>query len=96
MKDLEETTYIFRIKIYKDRSKRLFGLSQSTYRDKMLKRFSMESSKRGNIPMTHGITLSKSMCPKTHDERTHMGMISYALAIGSIMYAMLCTRPDVS
>ena len=46
--------------------------------------------------MSHGITLLKSMCPKTYDERTHMTMIPYALAIGSIMYAMLCTRPDVS
>ena len=25
-----------------------------------------------------------------------MNKIAYALAIGSIMYAMLCTRPDVS
>ena len=46
--------------------------------------------------MTHGVTLSKSMCPKTQDERTHMSMIPYASAIGLIMYPMLCTRPDVS
>ena len=44
----------------------------------------------------HGITLSKSMCPKTQDERTSISMIPYASAIGSIMYAMICTRPDVS
>ncbi|XP_047320412.1 secreted RxLR effector protein 161-like [Impatiens glandulifera] len=35
------------------------------------------------------------MCPTTHEERIHMNEISYASAIGSIMYAMLCTRPDV-
>ena len=46
--------------------------------------------------MVSRITLSKSMCSKTQDERTHMSMIPYASAIGSIMYAMLCTRPDVS
>ena len=46
--------------------------------------------------MVSGITLLKSMCPQTQDERTHMNMIPYASAIGSIMYAMLCTRPDVS
>ena len=46
--------------------------------------------------MTHGIILPKSMCPKIQDERTHMSMIPYASAIGSIMYAMLCTRLDVS
>ena len=96
MKDLREATYILGIKIYRDRSIRFLGLSQSTYIDKMLKRFSMEQSKREYIPMTHGVTLSKSMCPKTRDERIRMSMIPYASAIGSIMYAMLCTRPDVS
>jgi hypothetical protein len=46
MKNIRETTYILKIKIYKDISKRLFGLSQSTYIDKMLKWFSMEKSKK--------------------------------------------------
>ncbi|KAJ8753578.1 hypothetical protein K2173_022819 [Erythroxylum novogranatense] len=96
MKDLGEATYILGIRIYRDRSKRLLGLSQSTYIDKMLKRFSMEQSKRGYLPITHGITLSKSMYPKTQDERMRMDMIPHAFAVGSIMYAMLCTRPDVS
>ena len=42
MKDLGEATYILGMNIYRDRSKRLLGLSLSTYIDKMLKRFSME------------------------------------------------------
>ena len=96
MKDLGEATYILGIKIYRDRSKRFLGLSQSTYIDKMLKRFSMDQSKRGYISITHGITLSKSMCPKTQDEKTRMSMTPYASTIRSILYAMLCTRPDVS
>ena len=44
----------------------------------------------------HGKHLSKSMCPKTQEERDNMSRIPYASAIGSIMYSMLCTRPDVS
>ena len=96
MKDLGEAAYILGIKIYRDRSKRLIGLSQSAYIDKVLKRFSMQDSKRGYLPMSHGITLSKSQFPNTKDERERMSKIPYASAIGSIMYAMLCTRPDVS
>ena len=96
MKDLGEAAYILGIKIYRDRSKRLIGLSQSAYIDKVLKRFSMQDSKRGYLPMSHGITLSKSQCPNTRDEREWMSKIPYASVIGSIMYAMLCTRPDVS
>ncbi|KAK9020325.1 hypothetical protein V6N11_054814 [Hibiscus sabdariffa] len=46
--------------------------------------------------MRHGISLSKEMCPSTPQEREQMTQIPYASAIGSIMYAMICTRPDLS
>ena len=46
--------------------------------------------------MSHGIKLIKSQCPTTKDERERMDKIPYASAVGSIMYAMLCTRPNVS
>ncbi|KAK8640965.1 hypothetical protein V6N13_008716 [Hibiscus sabdariffa] len=96
MKDLGEAAYILGVKIYRDRSRRLLGLSQSTYIDKVLKRFNMEASKKGFLPMTHGISLSKEMCPSTSQDRERMSQIPYASAIGSIMYAMICTRPDLS
>ena len=56
----------------------------------------MEASKRGYLPACHGIHLSKKMYPKTLEERKRMNEISYALAMGLIMYAMLCTRPDIA
>jgi hypothetical protein len=96
MKDLGEASYILGIKIYRDRSRRLLGLSQSTYIDKVLKRFSMEGSKKGFLPMSHGVSLSKAGCPSNEIDMRRMSRIPYASAIGSIMYAMLCTRPDVS
>ncbi|CAA7021416.1 unnamed protein product [Microthlaspi erraticum] len=46
--------------------------------------------------MSHGISLSKKQCLSTHDERERMSRIPYASTIGSIMYAMLCTRPDIA
>ena len=46
-KDFGDATYIFGIKIYRDRSKRLIGLSQSTYLDKVLKMFRMDQAKKG-------------------------------------------------
>ena len=46
--------------------------------------------------MFHGIKLSKTQCPSTTDERESLRRVQYASAIGSIMYAMICTRPDVS
>ncbi len=41
MKDLGEAQYILGIRIYRDRSKRMIGLSQRTYIDKVLDRFNM-------------------------------------------------------
>ncbi|KAJ9553326.1 hypothetical protein OSB04_017371 [Centaurea solstitialis] len=96
MKDLGEAAYILGIKIYRNRSKRLIGLSQSTYIDKILKRFRMDESKKGFIPMQHGIVLSKSQCPVSSQDQDRMKSVPYASAIGSIMYAMLCTRADVA
>ena len=56
----------------------------------------MQNSKRGFFLMCHGISLGKTQCPMIQDERDRMSKIPYASAIGSIMYAMLCTRLDVS
>jgi hypothetical protein len=59
IKNLGEVAYILGIKIYRDRSKRLIGLSQDVYIDKILNWFNMQDSKKGFLTISHGITLSK-------------------------------------
>ena len=49
MKDLGDAETILSIRIYRDRSKWLLGLSQEKYIDKVLRRFSMMDSKKGFI-----------------------------------------------
>ncbi|GJZ83098.1 retrotransposon protein, putative, ty1-copia subclass [Tanacetum coccineum] len=96
MKDLGEAAYILGIKIYRDRSKRLIGLSQSAYIDKILKKFNMHNSKKGYLPMEVKHELSNEMCASTPEEVAYMKKVPYASAVGSIMYAVRCTRPDVA
>ena len=55
----------------------------------------MDQSKNGFLPLLQGVKLSKTQCPATTEDKEKMSVIRYASAIGSIMYAMLCTRPDV-
>ena len=55
----------------------------------------MQSSKKGLLPFRHGIPLSDDQRPKTLEEENMMRQVSYAFAVGSLMYAMLCTRPDI-
>nr|GEW15435.1 hypothetical protein [Tanacetum cinerariifolium] len=96
MKDLGEAVYILGIKIYGDISRRLIGLCQSAYIEKILKRYCMENSKRGSIPMQEKLKLSKSQGASTPAELKRMKNVPYASDVGSIMFAVRCTRPDVA
>nr|GEV51365.1 hypothetical protein [Tanacetum cinerariifolium] len=96
MKDLKEATLILGIKIYRDGLKRLIGIGQNAYMDKILKRYKMDNSKRGHIPMQERIDLNKTQGASTPKEVKRMQNVPYALAVGSIMYAVRCTRPDVA
>nr|GEV29863.1 hypothetical protein [Tanacetum cinerariifolium] len=68
MKDLGEAIFILGIKIYTDRSRRLIRLSQSAYMDKILKRYRMDNSKRGYIPMQERLDLNKTQGASTPEE----------------------------
>nr|GFB44538.1 retrotransposon protein, putative, Ty1-copia subclass [Tanacetum cinerariifolium] len=91
MKDLGDVAYIHGIKIYRDRSRRLIGLSQDA-----IWYFGMNGSKRDAIPIQVDCHLDKSQCAKSKDDKARMQNVPYASAVGSIMYAVRCTRPDVA
>ena len=95
MKDLGEANYILGIKLLRDRMNKVLALSQALYIDKILARFSMENSKKGTLPFRHGVHLSKKHSPKTLEHKERMSRIPFASAVGSLMYVMLCTRPDI-
>ncbi|GJX69917.1 retrovirus-related pol polyprotein from transposon TNT 1-94 [Tanacetum coccineum] len=77
-------------------SKRLIGLSQSAYMDKILKSYRMDNSKRGHIPMQERLDLNKIQDASTPEEVKRMQNVPYTSVVGSIMYAVTCTRPDVA
>ena len=95
MKDLGEANYILGIKLLRDRKNKVLALSQDLYIDKILARFSMENSKKGTLPFRHGVHLSKEQSQKTLEQKERMSRIPFSLAVGSLMYAMLCTRPYI-
>ena len=55
----------------------------------------MDQAKKGFLPVLQGVKLSQTQCPTTTEDREKIKVIPYASAIGSITYAMMCTRPDV-
>ena len=55
----------------------------------------MDQSKKGLLHVLQGVKLSKTQSPTNAEDREKMKDVPYASAIDSIMYAMMCTIPDV-
>ena len=56
----------------------------------------MQDSKPVKVPIPVGVRLSAEQCPKTQEEEEDMSRVPYASAVGSLMYAMVCTRPNIA
>ena len=96
MKDLGAAKQILGMRIKRDTKSGTLLLSQAEYIKKVLSRFNMQDAKPVSTPLGVHFRLSKEQSPKTEEERTHMAKVPYASAIGSLMYAMVCTRPDIA
>uniref|UniRef100_A0A2N9GK36 Retrovirus-related Pol polyprotein from transposon TNT 1-94 n=1 Tax=Fagus sylvatica TaxID=28930 RepID=A0A2N9GK36_FAGSY len=96
MKDMGEASYVIGIKIHRDRFQGILGLSQETYINKILKRFRMNDCSPSVAPIVKGDRFNLNQCPKNDLEREQMKNIPYASAVGSLMYAQVCTRPDIA
>ncbi|XP_047261567.1 uncharacterized protein LOC124895166, partial [Capsicum annuum] len=95
MKDMGETPYILGVKISRDRSKTLLSLYQEYYIKKVLKRFNMQDCKPINTSISKSEALNQRMCPQPPQEKEQMRKGFYANAVESLLYARMCTRPDI-
>ncbi|KAL0293075.1 UNVERIFIED_CONTAM: Retrovirus-related Pol polyprotein from transposon TNT 1-94 [Sesamum calycinum] len=79
-KDFGKASYILGIKIFRDRSKRILGMTQNSYLEKVLKRFKIEHSKRGFLSMRHRVKLFRKQSPKTDEDLKRMLDVPYTSA----------------
>jgi hypothetical protein len=56
----------------------------------------MKECKPVKVPIHVGVKLFVYQCPKTHEEEKDMSHVPYASVVGSLMYAMVCTRSDIA
>ncbi|WVZ23807.1 hypothetical protein V8G54_002351 [Vigna mungo] len=96
MKELGEARRILGIDIKRDRPGGNLFLSQECYLQKVISRYRMAESKMASTPVGQHLKLTKEQCPKTEEERKKMESVPFSNGIGSIMYGMVCTRPDVA
>ena len=70
--------------------------NQRKYVETVLQRFNLQESKPIKVSIDVGVNLSIEQCPKTQEEEEDMSRVPYASAIGSLMYAIVYTRPDIA
>ena len=96
MSDLGELAWILGIRVTRDRTLRTISLSQSAYIDSVVKRFNLTSAAPLGTPLDPSIQLSKDQSPSTTQHWEDMQKVPYREAIGSLMYAAIGTRPDIT
>lgn len=96
MKNLGATSRILGMQIIRDRQAKTLFLTQTGYVKKVINRFAMDCSKLVVTPLATHFRLSKQQEPVEDDEIAYMRSVPYSSVVGSIMYAMVCSRLDLT
>ena len=90
-RDLGEAKEYLGMRITRDRKKQTLTLDQCVYAEKVLKRFGMQNAKSARTPLPTGYNPKISDIEATSDIHSQ-----YQSVIGSLLYIMLGTRPDIA
>jgi hypothetical protein len=96
MKDLGAAKTILRMRITRDKKNHNLILSQGEYIEKVFERFRMQNEKPVSTPLAIHFKLTKEICPKTQEQIEYMSRVPYSSTFGSLMYVMVCTRPNIA
>jgi hypothetical protein len=91
MKDLGELKYFLGIQVHRDRERKIIHISQAGYNRTILERYGMQNSKPASTPLSTSARLIKATIMDVLAEQK-----DYQSIVGSLMYAMLATRPDLA
>jgi len=96
-KDLSEENKVFGIEIVRDRHTGKVCLTQMGYLQKVLQKFNINGDTKSiSTLLAPHFKLRAIMSLTTVEEREYMSHIPCASTVGSLMYAMVCPRPDLS
>ena len=91
MKDLGEVSFVLGIEIHRDRRKGILELSQKTYLEKVLKKYSMHACKPSPAPIVKRDSFGEFQCPRNQYKIDRMKSVPYASAVESLHYASMYT-----
>jgi len=84
------------MRISRDKKNKKLWLSQERYIEKMLQKFNMDKAKPMSSPLADHMKLSSSQCLTGKEDKDEMKKVPYTSVVGSLMYAMVCTRLDIA
>lgn len=85
------------MEIARNREQGVVCLTQKQYLEKLLKKFGVnDDTKSVSTPLVSHFKLSDIQCLETDEEVRNMSNIPYSSLVGSLMYAMVCSRPDIA
>ena len=91
MKNLGELKYFLGIQVHHSKEQKLIHISQLNYIGTLLEWYNMQNSNSARIPLFQGIKFIKAVIS---DTLTNIS--EYQSIVGSQMYAMLATKPDLA
>jgi len=93
--DLGELSWVLGMRVSRDRGKRTITLDQQKFIETLGERFGLSEAQRSvSTPADPNVLLTKDMCPSTPADIAAMEKIPYRALIGSLLYLVVCTRPD--
>lgn len=93
---VEEASCYVGLEITRDREKKTISIGQQSYIRKVIDRFRLHDAKSSCTPGESKLKLSKTQCPVSEEEKSDMENVPYRQAVGSLMFAMMLTRPDIA
>ena len=96
MKDLGLARQILCMQILRDKKAKKLWLSQEKYIERVLERFNMKHAKPVSTPLGAHFKLRKKSCSSSKKEKKDIASTIYSSTVGSLIYAMVCTRPDIT
>ena len=96
MTNLGSASKILGMTIERDKHRKTLKITQKTYLEKLVDKFGMKDAKLTRIPLAGHFKLLVNLKPVKEEERRYMERVPYSSAVGSIMFSMETSRPDLS
>ena len=96
MKDHGCAQKILGMSIIREKEKNRLKISQVSYIEKMVSKFSMTDCKPVKVHLACHFKFSSEQCPSSDEEKREMEKVPYSSAVGSTIFTMVSTRPNIS